>query len=786
MENKKKIDTSDLAQEVIKVPISEFIPNYYIPFAQYVMTSRAIISKDGLKPIHRKMLYTMYEEKLVKGKVKKAKNIIGKVTEYSPHEVGNDTLASLAQEFNLRVPLAKVQGSVGIHFGDSPAKERYYEIGLSLAGELLVKDIADNSVLMIDNYNETGKEPQNLPIRFPVGIINGTEGIAVGYASKLPPHNPNEIMDLCIKYVEKDGDITTKDISKIVKGPDFPTGATIVSTDEIETYLETGKGKFKIRSKYTLEAISRGRHRLVFYELPYQVSVESILKTINEYNQDKKKKQIFSGISTMKDLSSKKIGLCFEIIIKNGINPKKLIQDLFKHTNLEISYSTNMNVLNENKVVKYGMYDLIKQFIDFRKECIFRKIKNSFDIDSLERHKLKGFTDIDNIDKLIDIIKNSENTEDAINSLMKVFKIDELQAQYILSLSIRKLIKSDRQEILDRINDLTKKVDYYYNLLNNPLSFKNYLLEELKETKKVIESPRRTQISNLSAEDLKEEEKIIKELAKSNEKEKDCYITLYENNIITKTTSKNLLNYPVVTQIKTTTKQEIMLINNNGEYYKIQTSFIPNEKETNLSLLELKDNIVGLAKETMNDNDIGLLCVTNLGNVNIIKSNYPKTADKDIVISLLENEKLIYTNWINNNNVDSDLYLCNENSFVSCFNIKQIRPMNPKSKAIKGMDTNCKLVGAGLSNNKNDIVVSISNNSIKSTSVNDIPKQKNRGSKGTFLHKLKKNDNNLIKFKVLNSNLPLLYNLTKTNFIDIPDVNKRGNIGKPFNYNTLL
>lgn len=773
----KPVDFSKVAAKVIKTPLQNFVEDSYLPYAHYVIMSRALISDDGLKPVQRRILYAMNQLGLDDKKDHiKAAQISGETMgKYHPHGDSsiNSALSRMGQGFSMRVPLVDVQGSVGTVTGDEPSAVRYWEGRPTSAAMELLKELKDGAVEMGVNYDGKFEEPQMLPIRWPNGLINGSQGIAVGYASDIPPHNPTEVMDASIAYA-KNPDITIEEILEIMPGPDMPTGGTLLGYEGVKDYYETGKGSFKVRGNYRIHPGNRGTHVIEFYEAPYQVSAEQLIISIDKQKKDNGR---FKEISYTKNLSGFTTkGFNFTVGVKAGANPELVLKELFKYTPLEQSFSANLTVLIDGIPKVSTIKDMIENFISFRTECIVRKSSNRLEVISNRVSQLDGIDKIlIDIDKAIEIIRKSEDTADANAKLIESFHVDESQASYILSMPLRRLTKSDSVSIRNEIKSLEEEKEELDKILTDENEFKEFLVKELNSTKEVIKDTRRTVVINKSAAQLKLEEDMAKKAAARNAKNIECYVTLFSDGSIVKTEepyqqTKNIVG--VVGVVKTRTQENIILVLKDGEAVKIPTSHlsfdlvIEVEKVSGIS----KDSIVGIGVEKLSRGDIGLLVVSENGGVNII-NKFPNS-DK-FTLAKLADENLVYSTWINSANVKKVLMLVSSDGYVTSFPVEQIRTSNSGAGTVKGMNLSESSIvaGAAVASESTAEIVSCTHNTVKVTKLSDIP-ARNRGAKGVILQRLAEHDEVLTAF----AGDRVIANKGTTN-LRLPDVTERALVG---------
>lgn len=740
---------SDLAYDINDVSVTEFLNNNYLPYTYYVILSRALTRADGLKPVGRRILYYMYREGITsKNRFTKASKIASNISgELHPH--GNasveGSLATLGQKFNMRVPLIDVYGNVGKFSGDTPAAARYWEGRLTRQAELLVEEVKDNAVKMVPTFDEESIEPLVLPAKWPNAIINGNEGIAVGYASKMPTHNPDEVLDAVIARV-KNPDMDINELKKYIKGPDFPTGGTIIGLDGINEYLETGKGTIIIRGNYEIRDGKRGKKEISFYELPYQVSAETVTDKINK----DKAKGFFKDISSCKDLSGRspkksdkyEDNRDFEYLIeiKAGANINTVLNELFNRTPLQSTYSVNNTVLIDNRPKVCGMLELIDDFIEQRKSCITNKSQYRIGKIKERLNRLKGLINVigdgtidtkkkqDNLDKAIAIIRNSLTADEAKKKLMSTFKLNDEQAEAILEMTLRKLTRSDGKKLKEETENLEKEQKELEKILSDEKTFQKFLIDDLTETKKIISDPRRTIIEKLTVEELKSESKKTEKMTKELSKDIPVKITLNKDNSISKYIDEVEDMSFIKEIIDTTSQNKLYGINKKGETLLIEVSGI------SLDFNDSSYNIICLAKEESTKDEKGLLLATNFGNITVLTGGF-KEGTK--AVKLLPGEEVIFGRWLDN--TDGTMIFGTEEGKVLQATI-DVKGFRAGAGTVKGMNIeDGKIIFAGYSTNSSDVLVLRNDKQYKATKISDIPTY-NRGGKGVKVLALKKND----------------------------------------------
>lgn len=753
MAKENELDFSKVAANVIKSPLENFVEDSYLPYAHYVIMSRALISEDGLKPVQRRILYAMDQLGLNDKKPHiKAAQIVGETMgKYHPHgdsSIG-DALARLGQSFAMRVPLIDYQGSLGHTAGDPPAAPRYWEGRPTAAAMELIKEIKEGAAEMGLNYDGKFPEPVQLPVKWPNGIINGSQGIAVGYSSTVIPHNPGEVMDAIIALI-KNPELDIEGIAEIIKGPDFPTGGILVGYDGVKDYFETGKGSFAVRGKYEIVPGARGTHKIIFSEAPYQVSGEQILQSIAKY----KKKDKFKEVSEFKDLSDRDNGFRLSIGIKAGANPEVVLKDIFKWTPLEQKISANMNVLVDGVPKVNSMKELLMNFIEYRTSCIVNKINFKLNKLSTDIERLDGIVKVlVDIDKAIKIIRNSEDATTANEQLMKTFKVNEEQAAYILSMPLRRLTKSDSASIQQEIKDLRKEHDFLKHLLEDEAAFDEFMIEEIKETRKIIADERRTVVSNKTEAQLQKEAEAIKKANERFTKNAPYYVTLFADDTITKTLEpykQERSPNAIVTQVATRAKEHLIFVKHDGSALRVPVSYVPEDTIMEVSVVTglPKNSVVGVGKEEIKKkDDQGLLLVTSDGGVNVVDGGFP-SGDEFQLVKLGEDEEVISATYLSQeDNKSKAIVLVSTDGYVLKFPVEQIRTSNSGAGTVLGMNLNedATIAGVSVTDAEEAQVVSCTHQTVKVTKLSDIP-LRNRNAKGVILQRLSKNDSVLSAF----------------------------------------
>jgi len=491
------------------INIEDEMRGSYLDYAMSVIVSRALPDvRDGLKPVHRRILYAMNDMGLAHASPhRKSARIVGEVLgKYHPHGDTSvyDAMVRMAQDFSMRYPLVDGQGNFGSVDNDPPAAMRYTEARLARIAEEMLVDIDKDTVDFMPNFDDSLKEPRVLPTRLPNLLLNGSAGIAVGMATNIPPHNLGEVCDAIAYLIDSPG-ATIDELIQFVKGPDFPTAGIILGQEGIKNAYATGHGKVVIRAKARVESITRmGRQQIVVTELPYQTNKADLVETIAELVRDKK----IVGISELRDESDRQ-GMRIVIELRREAQPEQVLNNLYKHTAMQSSFFANMLALVGGQPKVISLKEALQSYIDFRHEVITRRSKFELKEAKARAHILEGLKiALDNIDKVIATIRKSETAEIARQSLMANFELSQAQAQAILDMQLRRLANLERQKILDEYAEMVKKIAYLEDLLANPRRMLLLIKGEVDELKSRYGDPRRTEIAEQGEVQFREEDLI--------------------------------------------------------------------------------------------------------------------------------------------------------------------------------------------------------------------------------------------------------------------------------------
>ncbi len=723
--------------------LEEEIQKSYIDYAMSVIVGRALPDvRDGLKPVHRRLIYSMFESGILSHKpYKKSARIVGDcMGKYHPHGDAAlyDTLVRMAQEFSMRYPLIDGQGNFGSLDGDSPAAMRYTEARLtSLAEELLKEDIDKDTVDWTLNYDGSLKEPLSLPARFPNLLANGSSGIAVGMSTNIPPHNLRELIDTCI-YILRNPDYTIDKILEIMPGPDFPTGGIINGKEGIREAYETGKGTIKIQSKAIVETQKgKDRENLVITEIPYQINKANLVSSIADLIQNEK----LEGISDIRDESSRE-GIRIVLELKKGVNAQVILNYLYKHTSLQTSFGIQLLTLVGKQPQILPIGKLIELFLNFRKEIIYRRC--SFDLKKAEEkaHILEGFKiALDNLDKVISLIRASKTVEEARKKLQENFSLTEIQANAILDLKLQKLTGLEREKILEEYKNVLKLIEDLKDILSSEERIKDIIEKELKEIKEKYGDDRRTIIQE-KMEEINLEDTIAEE---------DMVITISHKGYIKRTalTTYKIQHRGGKGRIGMSTGQEdflsqayvasthdfILFFTNFGKVYWLKAYEIPEVGATgkgnhivNLLNLQEGEKVVRILDIRNFEEDLSLLFATKLGKVKRTSlknySNIRKTGIQAIKIE--EGDDLVEVRLLKKG---SKIFIATEAGYSICFEEKDVREMQRVAIGVTGirLRKDDRVVGMEVIEENKDILTVCVKGYGKRTALNEYRVQKRGG-----------------------------------------------------------
>lgn len=695
--------------KVIPINIEKEMKKSYLDYAMTVIVSRALPDvRDGLKPVHRRILYAMSELGVTPDKPhRKSARIVGDVLgKYHPHgdTAVYDAMVRLAQDFSTRYPLVDGHGNFGSVDGDSAAAMRYTEARMSKITMEMLRDITKETVNFRFNFDESLKEPVVLPSRYPNLLVNGSNGIAVGMASSIPPHNLGEVIDCTIGYIDNP-EITIDEMLKYVKGPDFPTGAEIIGKDNIRSAYRTGRGKVRVRAVSKIEEMKNGKTRILISEIPYQVNKARLIEKIAELVRDKK----IDGITDLRD-ESDRTGMRIVIEIKKDYNPNILLNNLYKHTQLQDTFSIIMIALVDNEPKVLNLKEMIHYYVMHQKEVITRRTQYDLSKAEARAHILEGLKiALDNIDEIIAIIRASYN--DAEIKLMDRFNLSEVQARAIVDMRLRRLQGLEREKLDIEYAELLQMINRYKEILANEKLLMHIIKEELSEIKDKYNNKRRTVIKadedEINIEDLIEVEEVAITITKHG------YVKRLPEDTyrIQKRGGKGIIGLStregdyVKDIVITSTHDYLYFFTNRGKVYKIKAYEIPEAKRQakgtaiiNLLPIEAGEKVTKVisVKDDKNTDDELIFC-TKLGKIKKTKiSEFDNIRKSGIIaIKLVDGDELIGVSQIIGE--EEDIFIVSQKGKAIRFNEDEVRSMGRTATGVRA-----------ISLNKDDSIVSMS------------------------------------------------------------------------------
>ncbi len=776
----------NIFDQIHDVDLKKTMEDCYIDYAMSVIAARALPDvRDGLKPVQRRVLYSMIE--LNNGPDKphrKCARIVGDTMgKYHPHGDSSiyGALVNMAQDWSTRYPLVDGHGNFGSVDGDGAAAMRYTEARLSKISMEMLADINKNTVDFVPNFDETEKEPSVLPSRFPNLLVNGTTGIAVGMATNIPPHNLREVIRAVVKLIdnriEENRDTEIEEILKIVKGPDFPTGAEILGTRGIEEAYRTGRGKIRVRAVTNIETMSNGKSRIVVTELPYMVNKARLIEKIAELVKEKR----IDGITYIGDESSRE-GMRINIELRKDVNANVILNQLYKHTQLQDTYGVIMLALVNNEPKILNLLDMLKYYLLHQEEVVTRRTK--YDLNKAEEraHILKGLLiALDNIDEVIKIIRGSQSTPEAKQKLMERFGLDDVQAQAIVDMRLRTLTGLEREKLEAEYKALMEQIDYLKGILADEKKLLGVIKEEITVIADKYGDDRRTSIGfdefDLSMEDLIPEEDVV--------------ITMTNLGYIKRMTTDNFksqnrggkgikgmqtINEDYIEDLMmTTTHHYIMFFTNTGRVYRLKGYEIPEAGRTSrgtaiINLLSLQPGEKITAVIPIKEYEEGKYLFMATKNGLVKKTSIREYANVKksglVAINLRDQDELIEVKYTDN---EQDVFLITKYGMCIRFKETDVRATGRASMGVIGMNlTDQDEIVAMQVRSQGEYLLVVSEKGLgKRTGMDEFSVQ-NRGGKGVKCYKITDKTGNVVGAKAVNEDNEVMLITTEGIIIRIP------------------
>ena len=762
------MDSKDIENrdgKIIERDIEAEMKTAYIDYAMSVIVSRALPDvRDGLKPVHRRILYTMYEDGLTSDKpYRKSATTVGDVLgRYHPHGDASvyDAMVRMAQTFSLRYPLVDGHGNFGSIDGDGAAAYRYTEARMSKIAETMLTDIEKNTVKFIPNFDDRLQEPAVLPAKIPALLVNGSSGIAVGMATNIPPHNLTEVINGIIKIIDE-AEVTDEQLMQIIKGPDFPTGGVILGREAIKQAYTTGRGKITVRAEAEIEESSNGKQKIIVTSLPYQVNKAKLIENIANLVKEKR----IEGIAELRDESDRENAVRIHIGLKKDANARVVLNQLYKNTQMQDTFGIIMLALVDGEPKVLTLRQCLDHYIDHRKHVILRRTQFDLDKALARAHILEGLKiALDNIDEVINIIRSSY--DDAKEKLMQRFGLSEIQAQAILDMRLKTLSGLQREKIEDEYNELMKLIAHLREILGSEKLVFQVIKEELIEVKEKYGDERLTKIvaaeGELNEEDLIKEEQMVVAFTHFGYIKRMPIDTYKSQRRGGKgITGISTREEDFVKQIFTTsTHDTVLFFSNKGKLYRLRGYEIPEAGRTakgtaivNLLSLDAGEKISAIIPISNFEDGKYLLMATRNG---LIKKTalqeYNSTRKTGLLaITLKDDDELIDVRLTDG---EDNVVLVTSKGMCITFDEKDVRPVGRSAQGVLGirLDEDDFVIGMEsiLADNKKATLLAITENGFGKRTELDEYRVQNRGGKGVITYKITPKTGNIVGIRVTN------------------------------------
>ena len=759
----KDTELEDRDGKIIERDIEDEMKTAYIDYAMSVIVSRALPDvRDGLKPVHRRILYTMYEDGLTSDKpYRKSATTVGDVLgRYHPHGDSSvyDAMVRMAQTFSLRYPLIDGHGNFGSIDGDGAAAYRYTEARMSKIAEIMLTDIEKNTVDFMPNFDDRLQEPTVLPAKIPALLVNGSSGIAVGMATNIPPHNLTEVINGIIKIIDDDN-VTDEQLMQIIKGPDFPTGGMILGREAIKQAYTTGKGKITVRAEAEIEEMSNGKQKIIVTSLPYQVNKAKLIENIANLVKEKR----IEGISELRDESDRENAVRIHIGLKKDANARVVLNQLYKNTQMQDTFGVIMLALVDGQPRILTLRQCLDYYIDHRKGVILRRTQFELDKALARAHILEGLKiALDNIDEVINIIRSSY--DDAKERLMERFGLSDIQAQAILDMRLKTLSGLQREKIEEEYNELMKLIAHLREILGSEKLVFEIIKEELTEVKEKYGDERFTKIvaaeGEFNEEDLIKEEQMVVALTHFGYI-KRMPIDTYRSQ---KRGGKGISGISTreedfVKQIFTTsTHDTVLFFSNKGKLYRLRGYEIPEAGRTakgtaivNLLSLDAGEKISAVIPISDFEDSKYLLMATKNGLIKKTPLQEYNSSRKTglLAITLKDDDELIDVRLTDG---QDNVVLVTEKGLCITFDEKDVRPVGRSAQGVLGirLDEDDTVIGMEsiISDNKGVTLLAITENGFGKRTELDEYRVQNRGGRGVITYKITPKTGNIVGIRM--------------------------------------
>lgn len=759
----KDTELEDRDGKIIERDIEDEMKTAYIDYAMSVIVSRALPDvRDGLKPVHRRILYTMYEDGLTSDKpYRKSATTVGDVLgRYHPHGDSSvyDAMVRMAQTFSLRYPLIDGHGNFGSIDGDGAAAYRYTEARMSKIAEIMLTDIEKNTVDFMPNFDDRLQEPTVLPAKIPALLVNGSSGIAVGMATNIPPHNLTEVINGIIKIIDDDN-VTDEQLMQIIKGPDFPTGGMILGREAIKQAYTTGKGKITVRAEAEIEEMSNGKQKIIVTSLPYQVNKAKLIENIANLVKEKR----IEGISELRDESDRENAVRIHIGLKKDANARVVLNQLYKNTQMQDTFGVIMLALVDGQPRILTLRQCLDYYIDHRKGVILRRTQFELDKALARAHILEGLKiALDNIDEVINIIRSSY--DDAKERLMERFGLSDIQAQAILDMRLKTLSGLQREKIEEEYNELMKLIAHLREILGSEKLVFEIIKEELTEVKEKYGDERLTKIvaaeGEFNEEDLIKEEQMVVALTHFGYI-KRMPIDTYRSQ---KRGGKGISGISTreedfVKQIFTTsTHDTVLFFSNKGKLYRLRGYEIPEAGRTakgtaivNLLSLDAGEKISAVIPISDFEDSKYLLMATKNGLIKKTPLQEYNSSRKTglLAITLKDDDELIDVRLTDG---QDNVVLVTEKGLCITFDEKDVRPVGRSAQGVLGirLDEDDTVIGMEsiISDNKGVTLLAITENGFGKRTELDEYRVQNRGGRGVITYKITPKTGNIVGIRM--------------------------------------